>query len=429
LRRLRWLDRAIAWLPLLLIAVPFLIRPELIGGDEPHYATVAVSIATDLDVDPTNQYAESREGRRPSAGRRALGKPLDEHLVDKPAGRVFSHPIGMPLFAAPFLAIALRAGLPGTPDLVLGLLTILISFLGYLALAGLAGEELGDPRGGRVVAAITWFSTPLWFYGRTFFTEPWLAGALIGAVWAIQRRRMVVAGLLLGAALVIKEQALLPALFIWGFAAWRCGWRHSVGLLPGFVLAGALFVARNLLLYGSSWIDFPQRFQRGEVVEGILGLAIDPARGLLWFAPVVVLGVLLLPGSRRPPGALLAAACFTAFYLLNASWIDWRGGSGFGPRLLVPVLPLLALPVAFAWRERSRSPWLRLALCLLAAAGIAVEVVAISSPFKAFWSPSLGDLLFSSTSRVVTTVAAAAIAFGLCWRATRAIGDYGPSIL
>lgn len=410
-------DRA-AWWPLLLIAIPFLIRPELIGGDEPHYAAVAVSIAADFDFDPSNQYAESREGVRPSAGSRALGRPLDEHLVDKPAGRVSSHPIGMPLFAAPFLAIPWRLGIPGMPDLVLGLLTVLISFLGYRALSALAGEWLGEPRGGRVVAAITFFSTPLWFYSRTFFTEPWLAAALVGALWAVRHGRVVVAGLLLGAALMIKEQALLPSLFIVGWAIPRSGWRRALGLLPGLLLAGAGFVARNVLLYGSSWVDFPQHFRKGDVLDGIAGLAVDPARGIVWFAPVVLLGILLLPGLRKQSGALPAAACFAAFYLLQAAWIDWRGGSGFGPRLLVPVLPLLALPVALAWRERARTPWLRVALCLLAAAGIAVEVVAISNPFKAFWSPSLGALLFASASRGATGLGAAAIAFGLCWRAT-----------
>lgn len=408
-----------AWLPLVLIAVPFLVRPELIGGDEPHYAAVASSLATDFDFDPSNQYAESAAGVRPWAGSRALGKTLDEHLVEKPAGRVPSHPIGMPTLAAPLLAVGYALGAPGMPDLLLGLLTIGLSCVGFLALAAIAGEALEDRRAGRWVAAITWFSTPLWFYGRTFFTEPWLAGLLLGAIWLVLERRVLFAGLVLGAAFFVKEPALIPAAGICAWAVLEHGGHTVFRLLPGMAASAAAFIARNGLLYGSSWIDFPQRFQLGSLREGAVGLALDPARGLLWFAPVTVFALLLLRRARPQAWAGLALGCFLGYYALNAAWIDWRGGSGFGQRLLVPVLPLLAVPVALAWREQARRPCLRIALCAVAGIGIAVEVVAITSPFRAFWSPSIDDLMLSSPSRIATGLVAMAAAFAVLWRATR----------
>ena len=95
-----------------LVAAPFLVRPELIGGDEPHYAAMTWSVAMDGDFDPANQYEQSARGELPTAGRRFFGALLERHLVPKPAGDVSSHPLGLPVLAAAPLAIALRLGVP-----------------------------------------------------------------------------------------------------------------------------------------------------------------------------------------------------------------------------------------------------------------------------------------------------------------------------
>lgn len=412
--------RAATLATLLLVAIPFLVRPELIGGDEPHYAAMAWSVAVDGDFDPANQYAQSERGEVPSAGQRFLGKSLERHLVTKPSGEVSSHPVGLPLLAAAPLAIAIRAGVPGVPDVILGLLTVLVSFVGYRALERLLGDWLGDAGAGRVVAAATFFSTPLWFYSRTFFTEPWLAALLLLAADRVVRDRPVGAGLLLGATIVIKDQALLPALVVLGFAIRRLGWRRAARLAPGFVLAGAGFVVRNVFLYGSGWLDFPQRFRAGSLIDGSIGLLIDPARGLVFFAPIVLLAFAGLLARREERSvAIGAAACFLVYFLLNAAWIDWRGGSSFGPRLLVPVLPLLAIPLGLLWRAAGERRAVRIVVALVAAFGFAIEAVAISNPFRSFWSPTLAQLVASSASRAALFGLAFVAFFAWCLRALR----------
>lgn len=412
--------RAATLVTLFLIAIPFLVRPELVGGDEPHYAAMAWSVAVDGDFDPANQYAQSERGEVPSAGRRFLGKTIERHMVAKPSGEVSSHPVGLPLLAAAPLAIAIRAGVPGVPDVVLGLLTVLVSFFGYRALERLLAGWLGDAGAGRVVAATTFFSTPLWFYSRTFFTEPWLAALLLLAAERVVRERPFVAGLLLGATIAIKDQALLPALVVVGFAVRRLGWTRAARLAPGFVLAGAGFVVRNIFLYGSGWFDFPQAFRAGSLIDGSIGLLIDPARGLVFFAPIVLLafaGLFARPEERSVVTG--AAACFLVYFLLNAAWIDWRGGSSFGPRLLVPVLPLLAIPVGLLWRGAGERRAVRIMVALVAAFGFAIEAVAISSPFRTFWSPTLTQLVASSASRGALFGLAFVAFFAWCLRALR----------
>ena len=116
--------------------MPLLSRPALIGGDEPHYALMAHSLAVDGDLDLEEDYRRFEAGL-PAAGRKIAGWRLDRHLLDvggrpgaqavastgtasvvvaacrhsrrRSAGRrVFGHPLGLPLLAAPLLALAER---------------------------------------------------------------------------------------------------------------------------------------------------------------------------------------------------------------------------------------------------------------------------------------------------------------------------------
>ena len=60
-------------------ALPFLSRPALIGGDEPHYALMAHSLAVDGDLDLEEDYRRVEAGS-PAAGRKIAGWRLDRHV-------------------------------------------------------------------------------------------------------------------------------------------------------------------------------------------------------------------------------------------------------------------------------------------------------------------------------------------------------------
>ena len=145
----RSLPRGGVALALLLVAAAFLVRPTLIGGDEPHLAAMASSLAMDRDFDLANQYRDIEKAGSFAAGKRFAGQALERHLIDKPTGLQFSHPLGLPLLAAPFVWLAQGIGGLPWPDPVLGSLTVLACFLGCLCGADLLGRFLGDPRAGR----------------------------------------------------------------------------------------------------------------------------------------------------------------------------------------------------------------------------------------------------------------------------------------
>ncbi len=275
-------------------ALPWLVRPFLIGGDEAHYALMAGSIAVDRDVDLGEDYLRIADGSR-AAGFKRAGTELDPHVRVVNGREVFSHPLGLPLLAAPLVALQ-QALLPGSaPDFLLGIFGLCVTFAALLA-----GRELLERSFGVGDLAIGfYFASPLWFYSRTFFTEPYIWSAVVLALWLITRERFVAAGALFGAALALKESALLavaPVLLAGGLGR---GWKRAMTLLAGPITVVGLWAAKNMVVYGR-WFETFQAFRMGNPFRGLLGVLLDPRHGVLVFAPVVVLVVAGMP-RRQPP--------------------------------------------------------------------------------------------------------------------------------
>lgn len=116
----------------------------------------------------------------------------------------------------------------------------------------------------------------------------------------------------------------------------------------------------------------------------VASLLASPSRGLFFIMPVLLLS---LPGfqawfrrtSRDPrlrwdPWAAAAAVC--AYLAINAGYFGWHGGWTFGPRYLVPMIPFLALPMAFALDR----PWLPPLLLLSFLQVLAAQAVLPHAP-------------------------------------------------
>lgn len=385
------------WLaPLFLLhALPFLTRPALVGGDEVHYALLAHSLASDGDLELGDDYEEVTAGSV-AAGRKRAGQTLDRHLREVAGTTIPTHPFGVPLLLAPLRFLQLKLAPGAAPDVVLAGATLLLTFAaliaGYEALARL----LGDRRRAGFWTFATYFSSPLWFYGRTLFTEPFTWSLAVLALAAAQRRRLLLASGLLGLALLTKESALfLVAPILTG--AWLLrDPRTAARLALGPALAVALGVAFNGVR-GLPLLTTPQPFRFGDPVAGLLGLLLDGRHGLLAFAPLLLLGgaaglaaaVRRTDAPRERTVALLAGSAFLGYVVLHALWVDWTGGSCYGPRLLVPALPALALAGAAGSRAR-RVHALTLALFLC---GFVVAFAAALDPWRAFWGATPVELL------------------------------------
>lgn len=381
------LPRALLAGALLLHILPFAIRPALIGGDEPHYALMAHSIATDFDLALDDDY-DAVDAGSPAGGRKRSGETLDRHLRETNGRRVFSHPIGLPLLAAPLLAIQ-QAIAPGSaPDIPLGLMTLAITFAALVSAAKLLRELTGSLRGTSLLLFATYFASPMWFYSRTFFTEPYIWAWSVLAITSMARRRFGLASLFLALALAMKETALLIVLPLMIAGGLLFGVRALLILAAGPAVFAALFALKNLLTVGNALTTF-QPYQRGDLLGGIVQLSVSSDRGLLWFAPLLaisVVGWFLRDRLTSRIVVLASAAIFASWFLVSAAWVDPAGGSSYGPRLLVPALPALLVPL-YRLGAHSGSRGSGILFSVLALAGFIVNCCAALDPFTAFWGP------------------------------------------
>ncbi|MEM7049043.1 MAG: hypothetical protein AAF604_05260 [Acidobacteriota bacterium] len=389
------LPRGLFVVLLLLHVLPFAVRPALIGGDEPHYALMAHSLAVDGDFDLRDDYDEVAAGAR-WAGKKRAGQELDRHLLEVEDRVVFSHPVGLPLLAAPLLWGQQLLSPGAAPDILLGMLTLTLTWVALVVAYRTLWRWTDDARLAAIAVFGGYFSSPLWFYSRTFFTEPytWAFAAL--AVAATVARSYWLAAVLLAVTLAMKETGLLLVVAVIGVTVWRRGPRAAARLALGPLAFAVFFGLKNLLLVGEPFATF-QPYRLGSLAAGVQGLLVDAERGALWFAPLLVVGALVaVVASRRgrSPESLWAGGAFLAYFLVSAWWVDWRGGSGFGPRLIVPGLAALTVPLTgFSEQALKRGGFFAVALKLLFIAGFAVQFCAAVEPVPAFWSISVTDLL------------------------------------
>ncbi len=111
--------------------------------------------------------------------------------------------------------------------------------------------------------------------------------------------------------------------------------------------------------------------------ESIPGMLFSPSRGLFFFSPLLIIGILgvweIFKNKKWLPFRYLIPIPLT-FFLIQASWFDWWGGWSYGYRTLLEACPFLCLFLAPAL-EKNRSLWRRSAFALLFVWSLSVQFV------------------------------------------------------
>jgi len=274
-------------------------------------------------------------------------------------------------------AVAAAAGIPRAPEAVAAWTETVAAFTslatstwGALAVLGLYGaaRALGAGRGRAARAAVALgVGTVLWPYATLFFSEAVAAAGVAAALAFHLRGRLVPAALVVGGLVLLKgtNGILAPAFLALAAGEGAGGDRSPRARAWGaaaYAVAAAAAVAVHLawnaarfgdaLAFGYDWGEMvagdPRPFDPATLPRGLLGLLLAPGKSLLLFAPVVGLAAWRWPATlRRRPGLAAAwAVGLGASLLFYGSYFYWEGGYAFGPRHLVPLLPLLVLPLA-----------------------------------------------------------------------------------
>jgi hypothetical protein len=248
-------------------------------------------------------------------------------------------------------------------------------------LIGICCRELGlDRRTALCGMALYGIGSPALVYARGDWNQPLTGLCWLAACYAALRYRraggremLALASAAVGYAILtrpVEGLLLVPAVLLL-LCARPLPWRAYGAVLAGAAGGMAITLAANALRQGSPFVTgYGDEGWTNPLLVGLGGLAFSPGRGLLWAFPATLLVPLGLwrwwrGGQRR---TALGIGGLVAAQVLNvALWHIWWGGWNWGPRLLVPALPLIALLAAAGLAQlpaRWRAP---LATALLAA--------------------------------------------------------------
>ena len=333
----------------------------------------------ELDVERQN----SAEAWRGTNGRYYLPFGIAQPLYDVPflvAGRMVSAHVGGGLGdpdAVPKAAVALANTIPSAIAVALG----------YL----IAWRLSGHLRASLMAALALAFGTLVWPYAKFGFNAPLATAALTAGVYGIgigglegRRRLLIAGGAGLGLAWLTRHELALAvapaAVWLW----WRVRHRPDrVALMSlafaGVAIAAVVWMTLNALHFGHPlWTGH----QPAMTFRGAPAFLLSPSGALLLYAPAALAVFALVPHLlRKEPLPWLMTGVLLVLIAFYASLDDWLGTRSYGPRYLVPMLPLCVAPLALWW-STVRRPGLRAALAALIAISIAVQVPGVLVDFS-----------------------------------------------
>ncbi|MCI0709592.1 MAG: glycosyltransferase family 39 protein [Chloroflexi bacterium] len=307
---------------------------------------------------------------------------LDDHslpqIVPGRDGQYFSkYDPGLPLLAVPIIyyadrvAATHRANRYATAALFVMVIPALAMSAASMGLFLIAVQLYPQSRALAVTLTAA-FATIMFPYARLFFAESVLTACLTLAVWGVWCERTWLASLMLGLGILTRASFVIymPVL-LW--LAWHTVPRWKLApLLTAVILAGVGLLYHNYLRFGSLW-ETGYEGEGGFTGSGWLSLLLSPGKSIFLYSPPLLISVVLWYRFRREYRLLADSFLFMFVAALGVygAWWAWHGGWVWGPRLLVPLVPLCCLPLGMMPIRRR---WILVAITVVTL-GVVVQII------------------------------------------------------
>ena len=241
-------------------------------------------------------------------------------------------------------AVESRFGPASSQPLFL-LAPLLFTLLGAYAAGRIALQLGGGAEAAFAATLLASVASPLGSYAAMEFSEPMQGAMLALTLWFSLEGRGVAAGFAAGlsvltksANLVVAPLALLPL------------WKHRrfVGAAISFASILVVWLAFEIVRFGAPLANYPGEGFTNPILEGTWRLLFSVTKGLVFFYPALIVAIVSRSDRLAKAASLLASAALLA---LAAAYWGWHGNEGWGPRLILPAIPLLA-PLAAVQLER-----------------------------------------------------------------------------
>jgi hypothetical protein len=384
-----------------LALTPVVLRHlDPVTGDEPFYIMTAISLVRDRSLNESTNYANRQyEEFYPAdplpadwKGWPAFPRTLPPHpAVTEREGLYTKHGLGLSALIAVPYEIAGRVG---------ALLVVLACGVLLSGQMFLLARESRVPANLAAAASLALALTlPLAPYSLLIFPE--VPAALL-AVYAIRRialsrnspARWIAVGVAVGFLPWLHQRFAIMSIV---FAAlillelWRSRSRSVLVALLPVAAGGFSIILYNIWLYGQvtqNTEDHAGFSGLTGTMNGFAGLFLDAQWGLLIAAPMLIIGIAALPVwfQRAPRLACISFAVVLPYLLVVAAYREWWGEWGPPARYLVPVVPILAAPIACWMNVATRNQWITFIAALVASSVLAV--IGFLNPQRLYHHPS-----------------------------------------
>jgi hypothetical protein len=345
--------------------------------------------------------------------------------MESTSGPQFSkYGLGMSVLAIPFyifgkvLSVLLGIKTSLATQFSVSMINALLTAFSCLVIYQFATNRFNfSPRTSLLLASGFGLSTIAWYYSEDFMSEPATTFFLLSAVYFVtsddpktRKRDLFLAGTFLALAVSCRLAVLvtIPGFIIYQWAVWAESKEENLSQLIIDLIRPAvpvILVIIIIMIY--NYIRFADPLETGyekfagQFVVGIFGLLFSPGKSLFLFNPSTVLGCLSFPFFFREQrkAMLLFSWIIVSHLLLFAFWGDWPGGMGWGPRLMLVVIPYLILPIGFLIREYKQV--VTIPVIMLVITGILIQLPSVTVNIARYYYEMSRDFGSLSSERIL----------------------------